>query len=520
MPNRQSVGTVPTENNRRVAPRWRGAMAAMLLSATALSGFAAGHVALAADAPAAQTPIPPVAPAAILPDFTALVARTKPAVVSITTELRSSPAADDEGIQTPFGMMRPNHPRAVQAKGSGFIINPNGTIVTNNHVIANAKSISVTLDDGTTLAAHLVGADKRTDLAVLKVDAGRKLPFIELGESSKVRPGEWVVAMGNPFGLGGTVTAGIVSASGRDIGSGPYDDFIQIDAPINQGNSGGPLFTQDGRVVGVNSEIYSPSGGSVGIGFAIPSDMVKTVVSDIERSGHVTRGYLGVEAQPVSMEMASALNLPNHAPAASAGETGEGALVASIEANSPAAKAGIQPGDVIQSVDGKPVATPRDLAVDIAAVKPGSQAHIDLIRDGAAQSINVDVATLQPDGGTQGVGGQQSGQASLGVQLAELTPDMRNQLNLSPRTRGAVVAQVQPGSPAEAAGIRQGDVIIGVGTHAVTSSDEAAGAIRSAIHGGKALALRILRDGHAAFVAVNVTPNATTGSTGSDDGNG
>ena len=221
----------------------------------------------------------------------------KPAVVSITSKLKAEPAEMEGPMPFPFGQMVPGQQRAIEARGSGFIVDPNGIVVTNNHVVKGAKSVTVVLDDGTQLPAKVVGTDPRTDLAVLKVDAGRKLPYIQLGDSSTIRPGQWVVAMGNPFGLGGSVTAGIVSAEGRDIGAGPYDQFIQIDAPINQGNSGGPLFTQDGKVVGVNTAILSPSGGSIGIGFAIPSNTVKTVVAELEKTGHVTRGYLGVEAQ-------------------------------------------------------------------------------------------------------------------------------------------------------------------------------------------------------------------------------
>ncbi len=217
-----------------------------------------------------------------LPDFTDLVTQVKPAVVSITTRLEADPSADEDQPQMPmpfrqfpFGGMGPQmgpQTHAVEARGSGFIVDANGTIVTNNHVVKNAKTVSVTLDDGTKLPAKVIGRDARTDIAVLKVDAKTQLPYIQLGNSANVKPGQWVVAMGNPFGLGGSVTAGIVSASGRDIGAGPYDQFIQIDAPINQGNSGGPLFTQDGKVIGMNTAILSPSGGSIGIGFAIPSD--------------------------------------------------------------------------------------------------------------------------------------------------------------------------------------------------------------------------------------------------------
>ena len=306
----------------------RTALATVLLAGTALGGYAVGHSGMAAtEAATGATAGAPVNPPGsgmtghTLPDFTDLVTQVKPAVVSITTKLQAAPASDESDSeqqmpmpfrQFPFGGMGPQarpQRHAIEARGSGFIIDADGTIVTNNHVVKDAKTVSVTLDDGTQLPAKVIGRDSRTDIAVLKIDAHKQLPFIQLGNSANVKPGQWVVAMGNPFGLGGTVTAGIVSASGRDIGSGPYDQFIQIDAPINQGNSGGPLFTQDGKVIGMNSAILSPSGGSIGIGFAIPSDMIKSVVAQLETSGHVTRGYIGVEAQQVSVTMAKALKL-------------------------------------------------------------------------------------------------------------------------------------------------------------------------------------------------------------------
>ncbi len=481
--------------------RLRGAFAATLLGATALGGFAAGHIVWAApDAinnPSA-TPITPAAPAQTLPDFTGLVSRVSPAVVTITTKLEAQQASD-QGPQNPFGgMMRPQHPRAIEARGSGFLIDANGTIVTNNHVVNDAKSVEVQLADGSQYPAKIIGRDERTDLAVLRIDAGHKLSYIELGDSAQVKPGEWVIAVGNPFGLGGTVTAGIVSALGRDIGSGPYDDFIQIDAPINQGNSGGPLFTQDGRVVGVNSAILSPSGGSVGIGFAIPSNMVKTVVAQLEDQGHVTRGYLGVEAQTVSPAIASALHL-------SGAKGSDGALIASVSPDSPAAKAGLQPGDVIRAVDDKPVHNPRDLALVVAADRPGSDAKVDIVRDGSTQTVTVSLATLpnQVASAESGANGEQN-QAKVGLALAPLSPDVRNDLNLPPRTEGAVVANVMPGSPAEQAGIQQGDVIIGVGHERVNSPDQVARAIHSA---KGAVALRILRDGQTEFVAIDLNKN-------------
>jgi serine protease Do len=488
--------------------RLRAALLASALGASALVGYGVAHVGFAAEAtppapiqpaPLQTAPAQPGMPAQVLPDFSSLVTRVKPAVVSITTELSAQAAADDEEQASPFGMMQPQHARPVEARGSGFIIDANGTIVTNNHVVKDAKTVSVTLDDGTQLPARVIGRDARTDLAVLRVDAGRKLPYIELGNSDNVKIGEWVVAMGNPFGLGGTVTAGIVSARGRDIGSGPYDSFLQIDAPINRGNSGGPLFTQDGRVVGVNTAILSPSGGSIGIGFAIPSDTVKTIVADIEKSGHVTRGYLGVEAQPISPAMVSALKLPK------AAADKEGALVASVSPDSPAAKAGIEPGDVIVAVDGKTVGTPRDLAVDIAAVAPGQPAKLDVIHDGQTKNMTVAVSTLPGEDATADNAPADQQKENVGLALAPLSPDARQEMNLPSRVHGAVVADVRPGSPADAAGIQQGDVIVGVGTTGVSSPEQAVHAIHDAVHTSHAVALRIFRDGHAAFVAIDMT---------------
>jgi serine protease Do len=502
-------------DSEKTSPAARGklrktTLAVALLAGTTLGGFTAGHLAFAAadsqtNTPSANAPVNAdvAATPRTIPDFADLVTKVKPAVVSVTTKLDVHETADEGPAQMgpgqfPFGQMPQGgmheQQHAVEARGSGFIIDANGTIVTNNHVVKDARSVSVTLSDGTELAARVVGRDPRTDLAVLKVEAKQPLPYIQLGDSAKVRVGEWVVAMGNPFGLGGTVTAGIVSAKGRDIGEGPYDQFIQIDAPINQGNSGGPLFTQDGKVVGVNSAILSPTGGSVGIGFAIPSNVVKTVAAQLEATGHVTRGYLGLASQPVTEQMAKAMHLSNDS----------GALVASVVADGPAAKAGVQPGDVIQSINGEKVTTPRDLAMDVAGVKPGDTAKLDILRNGEAQTISV-AATQMPNDRTADAGGDTAPKGKVGVALAPLSPDMRAKLDLPEGTKGAVVAQVEPGSPAEAAGIQAGDVIIGVGSRAVTSPEEAVKAIHAATKDkDAALALRIIRDGQAAFVAVTL----------------
>jgi serine protease Do len=490
---------------RKYAPLgqpWRStALAAALLAGTALSGIAPGGIALAQPGPV--NPPAAVAPQAVLPDFSNLVAQVKPAVVSITTTIGE---AQTEGsrmpvpLPFPFNQMVPHGAQGVhEARGSGFIIRQDGLIVTNDHMVRNGSSVSVTLDDGTELKAKVLGTDPRTDIAVLKIEAGKPLPFIQLGNSRDVRPGEWVIAMGNPFGLGGTVTAGIVSAVSRDIGSGPYDQFIQVDAPINQGNSGGPLFTQDGKVIGMNTAIFSPSGGSVGIGFAIPSDMIRTVSNQLADSGHVTRGYVGVGTQQVTGPMAKALRLPD----------ASGALLATVESNGPAARAGLQPGDVIEAVNGQKIASPRDLALTVATVAPGDAATFHILRDGQNRDVQVKVgeqpqvktAHAKPDDSLSG--------GQLGVALAPLTPDAREQLEVPDGLEGAVVRNVRPGSPAEDAGLRPGDVIVGVGSQKVGSPSEATKAIGVAL-GGKdhAVALRVLRDGTIAFVGVTVGESA------------
>jgi len=505
----------------------RGTLVAGLLAGTALAGYV---VAFAAPTPAngptppqastqqvqqnapagnsqARLPINTQQQAAMperLPSFTHLVAQVKPAVVSVTNYLKQAPGGDEQqqfqgmpGLPFPFNQFAnpQQQERPVEARGSGFIINPDGLIVTNNHVIRDARRITVTLDDGQTLPATVVGADPRTDIALLKIDAHHSLPYVELGNSNDVQPGEWVIAIGNPFGLTETVTAGIVSALGRQIGDGPYDQFIQVDAPINEGNSGGPLLTQDGKVIGMNTAILSPTGGSIGIGFAIPSNLIKTISGDLERSGHVTRGYIGVEAQEISPAMSKALDLP------SAG----GALIAAVEPNTPASHSGLQPGDVIRSVNGEQVKNPRDLAVDIAGVQPGDTAHLGVVRDGHDQTTDVRVAQLPTEQQTAENGGSpHAEQNRLGLALGALSPDVAGQLDLPDGTKGAVVTQVQPGSPADQAGIQPGDVIVGVGTRPVTDPAQAANAIRNAErNGNQAVALRIIHDGQPAFVAVN-----------------
>jgi serine protease Do len=428
-----------------------------------------------------------------IPDFADLVTQVRPAVVSITVTLR--PGAGDD---TSSG----GHGRATQARGSGFIIDAAGIIVTNNHVVKDAVSVSIQMDDGTELPARILGRDERTDLAVVKVDAGHPLPFIQLGDSSAARVGEWVLAMGNPFGLGGTVTAGIISAEGRDIHSGPYDQYIQIDAAINHGNSGGPLFTQDGKVIGVNTAIYSPSGGSVGIGFAIPSNVVRVIATQLQQTGHVVRGYIGAETQPMTGTMAKALGLTER----------NGALISQVESGGPAAKGGLQPGDVVKAVNGTPVTNPRDLALAVANVRPGQIAHFDILRSGQPHTVDVTVAEVPGErtadrgqGGGSGGAPAPSGQ-HLGVALAAVTPELSRRYDLPAGAKGAVVTDVEAGSPAEKAGLKAGDLIIGVGSKAVTNADEAVAAIRTAMR-EHAVALRVTRGGKTSFVAIPLDPN-------------
>ncbi len=480
----------------------RSAFTAALLIGTSLGAMTL-HA--SAQAPAPVNPAGAQVQPHALADFSGLVTQVRPAVVSITNKLSVTPAAfEDDGeaqqrpkLPFPFNQMVPQQrERGAEARGSGFIVSADGFVVTNNHVVKNARTLTVTMDDGTVLAAKVIGTDPRTDIAVLKVQAPRPLPFIQLGNSRDVKPGEWVVAMGNPFGLSSTVTAGIVSAVSRDIGQGPYDQFIQVDAPINQGNSGGPLFTQDGKVIGMNTAIFSPTGGSVGIGFAIPSDLIRTVTAQLQATGHVVRGYVGVEAQSISPATAKAMRLNQT----------DGALLAGISPDSPAAAAGLQPGDVIQAVDGKKVANPKDLAVNISAIQPGETVRLTVLRDGSAKDVAVKVGTLPGEPlASNDAPAKTERQGQLGLALAPLTPDLREELNVPDGAKGAVVQGVKPGSPAEAAGLQPGDVIVGVGKKPVTSPAEAQKAIRSGLSGeDRALALRVIRNGSPVFVGVTL----------------
>ena len=373
-------------------------------AATLGIGLAAGIAdgMLKFDHPAFAQPIQLSGVQTNLPSFADMVEKVKPAVVSVRVKQKVAGAQDDDdqgslddlppGLRRFFEQqqgqqrgMRPERqerPRAPQAmsQGSGFFVSQDGYVVTNNHVVDKASSVELVTDDGKTLTAKVIGTDPRTDLALLKVNESGNYPFVQLA-SGKPRIGDWVLAVGNPFGLGGTVTAGIVSAQGRDIGSGPYDDFLQIDAAVNRGNSGGPTFNQKGEVVGVNTAIFSPSGGNVGIAFAVPASTVEQVVAALKKDGKVSRGFIGVQIQPVTGEVAEAVGLKEQ----------RGALVASAEKDGPAAKAGIKRGDTILAVDGEQVKDARDLSRKIAKYAPGAKAKITVWRDGKERELSFEV---------------------------------------------------------------------------------------------------------------------------------
>src|SRR5207253_1202545 len=383
----------------------------------------------------------------------------------------------------PFGLpegLSPEQPRTsprehlVTGQGSGFFISADGYAVTNNHVVDKASTVEVIADDGKTYTAKVIGTDPRTDIALVKVEGRGDFPYVQLAEKSP-RIGDWVLAVGNPFGLGGTVTAGIVSARGRDIGAGPYDDFIQIDAPVNRGNSGGPTFDVDGNVIGVNTAIFSPSGGSVGIAFAIPAETVRTVVGQLKDKGAVIRGWIGVQIQPVTDDMADTLGL----------QKAEGALVAEPQAGSPAVKAGIKAGDVIVSVDGKTVKDARDLAKRIGAMAPGSSIKLEIVRDGKPQAFSLTLGEL-PKEQRQARAAPEDREQSAGTELPRLG------LTLAPSggvagagSDGVVVTSVDPDGPAASHGFKSGDVILEVAGKPVSNPADVRKALADARGDGK-----------------------------------
>jgi len=384
----------------------------------------------------------------------------------------------------------PQTPRRGQSLGSGFIVDASGIVVTNNHVIEGADEINVVLQDNTTLRATLVGADPRTDLAVLRVTPERPLPAVSFGDSDTAQVGDWVVAIGNPFGLGGSVTAGIVSARGRDIRQGLYDDFIQTDAAINRGNSGGPLFNLNGEVVGINTAIYSPSGGSIGIGFSIPSNLARNIVAQLQADGRVRRGWLGVNIQQVTDEIAESLGL--RLPA-------RGALVARAQEGGPAAAGGIQAGDVVLRFNGQEVREMRNLPRIVADTRVGTQVPVVVWRDGREQTVQVTVAELPSDQQQAAVQPnqpaprpQQTELSGLGLRVAPITPEARERFSIRPESRGVVITEVAPGSPGAERELRPGDVIVEVQQERVTTPQEVQERLERLRRQGRASALLLI----------------------------
>jgi serine protease Do len=382
--------------------------------------------------------------------------------------------------------------RRSEGQGSGFVIDGQGHIVTNNHEVESADKITVTLQDGRMLDATLVGTDAKTDLALIKVNS-TNLPNVEFGDSDKARVGEWVVAIGNPFGLGGTATAGIISARGRDIQSGPYDDYLQLDAPINFGNSGGPVFDASGRVIGVSTAIFSPNGGNVGIAFAIPANQAKAVIGEIRENGSVERGWLGVQIQNLDPELAASLGLDNE----------KGALVAEVLSDGPAHEAGVQSGDVITRFDNHEIDSARTLSRVVGDADPAHTANLTVWRNGKSQQLRVKLgeAARGEQVAAAAVPGV-DGQTTLGLTLRGLTDQDKAQLGISDSTRGVLVANVEPDSPAAEKGIRAGDVITRVNQRDVQSVDEALDALADARDEDRALLLVKRGDGQR-FVALS-----------------
>lgn len=460
------------------------------LALVSLSGGAVGALVFAALTPARiESQMD-----GVMPSFAALAQEVMPAVVNINTtknvpartQRRQFPRGQDpfeqffgEDFWERFGQQR-RGPSKQRSLGSGFVIDDAGYIVTNRHVVEGADDIDVQFSTGKSFKAKLVGEDAKTDVALLKITPQGKIPKVPLGDSDRLQVGDWVLAAGNPFGLSHTLTAGIVSARDRNIGAGPYDDFIQTDASINPGNSGGPLFDQHGRVIGINTAIFSQSGGNIGIGFATPINLARAVVDQLRASGKVTRGWLGVSIQPLGPDLRQALGL---------GDT-EGALIADVIPKSPAESSGLKRGDVVIGMDGKPVTEPGQLSRTIATMPPGSTTRLQVIRNGKEQTLDVKVGK-QPDdrvgrgpsGGDQDEeagGGGEGSVASLGLQLDTLTDAARRQLGYDRSITGALVTGIADGSPAEEAGMRPGDVILQVDRRDVDSPRSAAAALAEA----------------------------------------
>ncbi len=508
-------------SNKVKSSTYRAGIAAALLSSALVGGLlATGPLSAIAPAQAEAVRVDSVQQ----PGFADVVEKVSPAVVSVRVKSAINQTADDgsgfpgmdqlpddhplkrffhefggpdqrpdqrgmEPRKSPRDQHRPDRVRPT-AQGSGFFISEDGYLVTNNHVVEDGSAYTVVLNDGTELDAKLIGKDKRTDLAVLKVDDKRKFTYVSFGDDNQIRVGQWVVAVGNPFGLGGTVTAGIVSARGRDIGAGPYDDFLQIDAAVNRGNSGGPAFNLNGEVVGINTAIFSPSGGSVGIAFAIPATTAKNVVDQLMKTGSVSRGWIGVQIQPVSKEIAESLGLSEE----------KGALVAEPQADGPAAKAGVVAGDVITAVNGETVTDPRDLAKKIAAISAGKDAELTVWHKGGAKSLNVAIKPYPQDD-------QQAANAPQQDDPSKASPLDDYGLTVMPSDdgKGVVVTDVDRQGDAADKGITTGDIIVSVNNKPVKSGGDIDAAIAEATKTGrKAVLLQVQTNDQSRFVALPI----------------
>ncbi|HMK66901.1 MAG TPA: DegQ family serine endoprotease [Stellaceae bacterium] len=451
--------------------------------------------------------------------FADLAAKLLPAVVNISTTQTikgNKGAPPQEMPQFPPGspledlfkdFMNRNRggggdqpPRRAQSLGSGFIVDPSGLVVTNNHVIADADEITVTLQDNTNLKAEVVGRDTKVDLALLRVKPAKPLAFVKFGDSDKTRVGDWVLAIGNPFGLGGTVTAGILSARGRDISAGQYDDFLQTDASINRGNSGGPMFNMDGEVIGVNTAIYSPTGGSIGIGFAIPANMARPVIEQIKEFGRPRRGWLGVRIQSVTDEIAESLGL----------DKPRGALIASVNDGGPAQKGGIQPGDVVLSFDGKEITDVRQLPRIVAETPIDKTVKVTVWRKRKEETVDVKVGLLdenEPQQASAPAGASEPPVTvkALGLSLSTITPDLRTKFSLADDAAGVVVVDVQNNSPAAEKAVKAGDVIVEVAQEEVKSPAQVADKVEEAKKAGRKSVLMLIdRQGELGWKALRI----------------
>ena len=469
--------------------------AALVLAPNAASPFATAAQAQNLSEKVQQLPQKPVG-------FADIVEKVKPAVISVRVKIDQPAGSNDSDDALPFPpgspfekffrqFGTPNMPNGheiITGQGSGFFISSDGYAVTNNHVVQNAENVQVTTDDGKTFTAKVIGADPRTDLALIKID-GNDFPYVKLSDTTP-RVGDWVLAVGNPFGLGGTVTAGIVSARGRDIGAGPYDDFIQIDAPVNKGNSGGPTFDVDGNVIGVNTAIFSPSGGSVGIAFAIPADTVKSVIAQLRDKGSVSRGWIGVQIQSVTPDIADSMGLKQPT----------GALVSEPQKDSPAAKAGIASGDVITSVNDEPVKDARDLARKIGTMSPGTTVKLGMVHQNADKTVSLTLGTLPAE--------KQASNTPTHEDSGSEMPKLGLTLAPSDKVSGAggngvVVTAVQEGGVAADHGFQVGDVILDVAGKPVTTPADVSKGLDDARSSGKHTVLfRVKSSDGTKFVAL------------------